>query len=130
MQQAKCTNCGVEFEVDEKQEAVVCKDCKKPVVVKDTIEEYKESLEPNTPIIKNQEVLDKVNFRLRFNLITTMIMLCYFSVVFIFVLLYEFKLLITAVVPTRSGADWACSFLEMLVSLAMINILYLQLNRI
>ena len=79
MQKAKCTNCGAEFEVDEKQEAIVCKECQKPLVVKDTIKEYNESLDPNSPIIRDQEKLDKVNYRVKFGYYSIIALVCYIS---------------------------------------------------
>ena len=121
MQQAKCTNCGVEFEVDEKQEAVVCKDCKKPVVVKDAIEEYKESLEPNAPIIKNQEDLDKVNFRLKFSYYATLAVLCYVAIFLV-------SFISTIIIYSREGVYFGGTvgiFVALIIVFVLLSLLLL-----
>ena len=122
MQQAKCTNCGVEFEVDEKQEAVVCKECKKPVIVKDAIEEYKESLEPNAPIIKNQEDLDKTNFRLKFSFIVSIMMITFFSLVFIYNLAHEIVFARLGENELREGVEWLFPVLKIIFSFIILSV--------
>lgn len=116
MQKAKCTSCGAEFEVDEKQEAVVCKECKNPVIVASAIENYKDSLEPNTPIFKNQEYNDKVKFRIRFSLIVILIMTCIMGSFFVTSLVEEIYNVVHGLNNSRAETDWIFSMLKMILS--------------
>lgn len=79
MQQAKCTNCGAGIEVDEKQKATICSSCSKAIIVEEAIEEYEESLKTTKSMFKDQENYDKVNFRLKFGYVVSIIFISILS---------------------------------------------------